>query len=150
MHKKTILTDVVILTVTCGMMLFLQGCSRQDIPTLKSEETYLVEEYEDQVLAEDTNTTNNTCYVYVCGAVRNPGVYEMKPGERIFRAVELAGGFTGDCDGIVMRPPIGWRRCITMPGRSRANGRYRPKSIYENRDNNNQVTKKRRIFALFR
>ncbi len=96
MHKQTILTDVVILTVTCGMMLFLQGCSRQDMPTLKSEETYLVEEYEDQVLAEDTNATNNTCYVYICGAVRNPGVYEMKPGERIFRAVELAGGFTDD------------------------------------------------------
>ena len=96
MHKRSFLTRVVILTVTCGFALFLQGCTRQDMPTLKSEETYLVEEYEDQVLAEETNASDNTCYVYICGAVVNPGVYEMKPGERIFRAVELAGGFTED------------------------------------------------------
>lgn len=96
MHKRVILTKAVILAVTCGMALFLQGCSRQDMPTLKSEETYLVEEYEDRVLAEEANASDNTCYVYVCGAVRNPGVYEMKPGERIFRAVEMAGGFTED------------------------------------------------------
>ena len=31
-------------------------------------------------------------YVYVCGAVQNPGVYEMESGSRVFQAVELAGG----------------------------------------------------------
>lgn len=35
-----------------------------------------------------------TCYVHVCGEVKNPGVYEMEPGSRIFQAVEQAGGFT--------------------------------------------------------
>lgn len=33
-------------------------------------------------------------YVHICGEVRNPGVYQMEPGERIFQAVERAGGFT--------------------------------------------------------
>ena len=33
-------------------------------------------------------------YVHICGQVRNPGVYEMEPGSRLFQAVELAGGFT--------------------------------------------------------
>ncbi len=32
--------------------------------------------------------------VYVCGQVQAPGVYELEEGERIFRAIELAGGFT--------------------------------------------------------
>lgn len=34
------------------------------------------------------------CFVYVCGEVRSPGVYCMKEGQRIFEAVEQAGGFT--------------------------------------------------------
>lgn len=33
-------------------------------------------------------------YVHICGEVKNPGVYQMEPGERIFQAVERAGGFT--------------------------------------------------------
>lgn len=36
------------------------------------------------------------CYVHICGEVNRPGVYRMEPGERIFQAVELAGGFTKD------------------------------------------------------
>ena len=35
-------------------------------------------------------------YVHICEEVKNPGVYEMKPGSRIFQAVDLAGGFTHD------------------------------------------------------
>lgn len=31
-------------------------------------------------------------YVYVCGAVKNPGVYEMSADSRVFQAVEQAGG----------------------------------------------------------
>ena len=34
------------------------------------------------------------CYVYVCGAVKEPGVYAMEPGRRVFEAIEAAGGFT--------------------------------------------------------
>lgn len=33
-------------------------------------------------------------YVHICGEVKNPGVYELPEGSRIFEAVEAAGGFT--------------------------------------------------------
>lgn len=32
--------------------------------------------------------------VYVCGAVRHPGVYELAEGSRVYEALELAGGMT--------------------------------------------------------
>ena len=35
-------------------------------------------------------------YVYVSGAVRNPGVYPLRPGDRLQQALEAAGGATGD------------------------------------------------------
>lgn len=34
-----------------------------------------------------------TMYVDVCGAVVNPGVYELETGSRIFQAVDAAGGY---------------------------------------------------------
>ena len=36
--------------------------------------------------------------VHVCGAVKEPGVYELKEGERINDAVQLAGGFDEEAD----------------------------------------------------
>lgn len=34
------------------------------------------------------------CFVHVCGEVMRPGVYELLEGQRVYEAVELAGGFT--------------------------------------------------------
>jgi competence protein ComEA len=35
-------------------------------------------------------------YVYVCGCVNVPGVYEVPAGSRVYQLVELAGGLTDD------------------------------------------------------
>lgn len=35
-------------------------------------------------------------FVYVCGAVKAPGVYELEQGSRVFEAILLAGGFCED------------------------------------------------------
>jgi competence protein ComEA len=39
-------------------------------------------------------------YVYVCGAVEQPGVYGIYEGMRIFEVVALAGGMTEDADTV--------------------------------------------------
>lgn len=35
-------------------------------------------------------------FIHICGEVKNPGVYELPEGSRIYEAVEAAGGFTGE------------------------------------------------------
>lgn len=37
-------------------------------------------------------------YVHVCGAVEQPGVYELEPGCRVYEAVQAAGGFAEDAE----------------------------------------------------
>lgn len=39
-----------------------------------------------------------TCYVYVCGAVANPGVYEVEPDTRVCEVIQYAGGLTGEAE----------------------------------------------------
>lgn len=46
----------------------------------------------------DGSSDTQTMYIYVCGAVARPGVYELEPGSRLYEAVELAGGLTEEAD----------------------------------------------------
>jgi len=54
------------------------------------------------VQGEDENTTDfsqaaeieATLCVYICGAIENPGVYEMPQGSRVFELVNRAGGLS--------------------------------------------------------
>ena len=47
--------------------------------------------------AED-GTLSGQMFVYICGAVAKPGVYEMPEGSRLFEAVLLAGGCLPEAD----------------------------------------------------
>lgn len=44
----------------------------------------------------ETAVPSASCYVYVCGQVVSPGVYRLEEGQRIFEAIAMAGGFTGE------------------------------------------------------
>lgn len=44
-------------------------------------------------IAPEVTAEPQKIVVDVCGAVRNPGVYELEMGARIFQAVEAAGGY---------------------------------------------------------
>lgn len=48
---------------------------------------------EEDVAVEKTETVEKSCVVYLCGAVKRPGVYTLQAGDRLYEAVEMAGGF---------------------------------------------------------
>lgn len=53
---------------------------------------------EDQEIAEEVKKTPTSIFIYVCGAVEKPGVYELFEGGRVVDAVEAAGGFLETAD----------------------------------------------------
>lgn len=83
--------------VLAGCLLF--GCEKRRTE-LFSEEKQDTEEagaasgQEEQELQSSQQTTDcQTVFVHVCGAVENPGVYELAGDARVYQAVEAAGGF---------------------------------------------------------
>lgn len=44
----------------------------------------------------DAEMQQEIIYVDVCGAVANPGVFQLKAGSRVFQAIEAAGGYLPD------------------------------------------------------
>ncbi len=75
----------------------LCGCEeKQEEVLLPLAVEAAAEETGSQEKNEAGESTPDTCFVHICGAVRNPGVYELPRGSRIFEGVNAAGGFTGD------------------------------------------------------
>ena len=108
--KKRIRTGCVI-TI---LLLCLSACNRDlDIYLEEYEEnTYKIQETERE--SSDTQsdgtetagfedvTENIMCYVYICGAVRQPGVYALPEGSRIYEVIQMAGGLLEDADVTVV------------------------------------------------
>lgn len=91
-----------VLQVVVFLFLFLAvGCGKnveEEIPLTAAEET---ESDKDQAgessgekIAEETENSDETVYVDVCGQVKVPGVYALEKDSRVYEAVEKAGGFT--------------------------------------------------------
>jgi competence protein ComEA len=86
------------LMVMLGCLFAVNGCgSRKEAALLESaveqEETAL----DTEGMASE-NSPSDTLFVYICGAVESPGVYELESGSRICDVLELAGGFSGEAD----------------------------------------------------
>lgn len=86
--------------VLAGCLLF--GCERRRTELFTEEKqdteeagaTSGQEEQEEQELQSSQQiTASQTVFVHVCGAVENPGVYELAGDARVYQAVEAAGGF---------------------------------------------------------
>lgn len=88
----------IIISIFSCIVLIFSGCG--DVDALQydigendpSEETGTVSE------EADVREEAADIFVYVCGAVRKPGVYELPAGSRVFEAVEAAGGMNEDAD----------------------------------------------------
>ncbi len=103
MHKKNEKTDPgkrirrAVLEVGV-MILLLLGCTRKAEINMDGlhEESFLETEQERQI--EEKTEASSAIYVYVCGAVQTPGVYELQDGMRVYEALAAAGGFREDAD----------------------------------------------------
>lgn len=76
------------------MLLCCIGCSKEDFEEIPLEDTVVAEVHEEEI--------KNSIYVFVCGAVNNPGVYEVSEGSRAFEVIEAAGGFTAEAADYVV------------------------------------------------
>ena len=90
------------------MFFFLVGCTGAGIQETGLEEVELDKETQDSggESGEDSasgkgtqddssgDSRENTVFVYVCGAVESPGVYELRADARVFEAIQAAGGVT--------------------------------------------------------
>lgn len=72
-------------------LLQIENAVDSDVESETDSETGRVVEPE-TVIEEQVENFTMIC-VHVCGAVNNPGVYELPEGSRIYEAIELSGGF---------------------------------------------------------
>jgi len=115
--------------VICGIMMFAVntwGCARKDEDALmllqpaesviestagELPEIHMESQTGMETLSDDVDTMGREVvadigpvmvWIHICGAVNNPGVYELPEGSRIYEAVDLAGGFAEDaCEDYV-------------------------------------------------
>ena len=88
--------------------IFCAGCgARSDEILLESQEdtsdTVEETEQEEREMTDEIPSVipePQEIFVDVCGAVNQPGVYEMDPDSRVFQAIEAAGGMTEEASGI--------------------------------------------------
>ena len=73
------------------------GCSDKDGESLEDLSVSAESETEEEgAVPQEEQEPAETVYVYVCGAVNAPGVYELKKDARVFEAITLAGGMTAE------------------------------------------------------
>jgi competence protein ComEA len=65
----------------------------------KSESVDNPAQIEEPVKDPANNASKSSVYIHLCGAVVNPGVYEVKATDRLFDVIELAGGLNQDAAG---------------------------------------------------
>lgn len=78
------------------LLLFLTGCDlspggKELLQTESLEQTKEISDGEEQ-------GSKAQIWVHVCGEVKNPGVYSLSAGSRVFDAIEAAGGFNKIAD----------------------------------------------------
>ena len=66
------------------VLLICTGCAKQELQEVTLPEP--------GIAAESVEEDEDHIFVYVCGAVNMPGVYELPEGSRVYEAIEAAGG----------------------------------------------------------
>lgn len=58
------------------------------------EESLHSESENDNKIISSNENQNSKIYVYICGCVKNPGVYSCAEGTRVYEIIDMAGGLT--------------------------------------------------------
>lgn len=95
---------ICILTLCCSFFC-ISGCGSSYL-TSTLEEPVVTDYIEDTTfsdgeildLQEVSDSVSDSIYVQVVGAVLSPGVYELHSGDRVFQAIQEAGGYMADAD----------------------------------------------------
>ncbi|MCI5620898.1 MAG: helix-hairpin-helix domain-containing protein [Lachnospiraceae bacterium] len=99
--------------VLLAALFSIQGCGS------KAHTVYLEPDTQDAgiVDTEDSVKEPASCYVYICGAVEAPGVYELPENSRVFDVIAAAGGLSEDAseDSVNQAEPVTDGQMIRIP-----------------------------------
>lgn len=69
-----------------------------EAPPAEKEQEDVSQTGQAKEIAAPVQTEPDVICVHVCGAVKQPGVYELRAGSRVYEAVQAAGGFDKEAD----------------------------------------------------
>lgn len=105
----------------------LSGCAEKEefsleAALLKQESIAFLEKSGDTEAMESFQEEETWIYVYVCGAVADPGVYVLPKDSRVVAAVEAAGGFLEDAslESVNLAAVLSDGQQITIPDQQQA------------------------------
>lgn len=87
--------------VICTIAVMLTGCEEKGLVASEGElQSYSSQETPSQEASSDSEAEASAeeIYVDVTGAVQKPGVYQLNQGDRVYQAIEKAGGFREDAE----------------------------------------------------
>lgn len=100
MHKTNKLIIFALAVLICGSIYYMSDYmpdyrpeSMTGMPDVGITAAEMQSGKNDAVLQE---SRTELIYVYVCGSVNEPGVYEVREGSRVHELIALAGGFAED------------------------------------------------------
>lgn len=106
--KRNCRSTAVFAIVLSFCCMYITGCGKCDNADVtwqmqtesESLETEMQSELSVNDISEEQSVMieNDKIYVYLCGAVARPDVYEVPAGSRLFEVLEMAGGMTQDAD----------------------------------------------------
>lgn len=100
MHKTNKLIIFALAVLICGSIYYMSDYmpdnrpeNMTEVPDGSTMSGEMKSDKNDTALQE---SRTELIYVYVCGSVNEPGVYEAREGSRVHELIELAGGFAED------------------------------------------------------
>lgn len=78
-----------IIIITFISIMYFNDSKKNEIQVIKKN---------NEIQSGDATSSKKAIKVYVCGAIKKPGVYSLQEGDRIITLIEIAGGFSKDAD----------------------------------------------------